>query len=91
MTRITISEIAANHLIKTNNPGVMRGDLQLLDEIASISDNELKTHYLSLHPLIRHPRLLTAIERDKKRFKKKFISLLGKQGNSLVRYLELIK
>jgi len=91
MGRITIANIAAEHLELTGNPGVMWGDCTLLDEISSLCDVRIKTHFLDLHPLIRHPRLLTAIERYTTRFKKGFISLPGKRGNNLVRYLELIK
>ena len=79
-----IGEIAIDVLKKNEQDSVMWGDCSLLDDIAVAYNKEI----LHLHPLERHPRILSALERSGL-FDKYFIQLRGKRGNNYVRCLKI--
>lgn len=83
----TIADIAYEHLIETDNPGVMWGDHILLDEIAIKCTH---TNLMNSHPLARHKRILDALEKDT-RFEKQFIKMRGMRGNQIWRSFEIKK
>ena len=72
----TIADIAYEHLIETGNPGVMWGDVHLLDEIAWKCTH---TNLKDAHPLNRHKRILDALDKDL-RFDKFFVHINGSPG-----------
>lgn len=72
----TIADIAYEHLIESDNWGVMWGDCALLDEIAWKCTH---TNLKEKHPLIRHKRILDALDRDS-RFEKSYIHVRGSPG-----------
>lgn len=83
----TIANCVEITLIKNNAPAIMWGDCWLLDEAANLATH---TNLMTLHPMIRHHRIFSALEKSK-RFKKSFVRIPGMRGYSLVRYFELIK
>jgi hypothetical protein len=85
MTKETISTIAEKHLIETENPAVMYGDTHLLDEIANKCTH---TNLMTLHPLVRHQRMLNALEKSNL-FTKGYVRITGYRGFSLVRSFKL--
>ena len=72
----TIADIAYEHLIESDNPGIMWGDCALLDEIAWKCTH---TNLKETHPLKRHKRILDALDRDS-RFDKFYIHMNGCPG-----------
>ena len=64
--RITIADITVEVLNETDNPGVMFGDTRLLDMIAERCTH---TNLMDKHPMVRHTRILSALEKDE-RFEK---------------------
>lgn len=81
-----IGIVAVKHLKEKGYDSIMWGDCGLLDEIARKYRNDL----LELHPLERHPRMLSAMERSGL-FDKFFVRLNGFKGNNLVRCLKIKK
>ena len=79
-----IGKVAIDVLKKHDQDSVMWGDCSLLDYIAVAYNKQL----LDLHPLERHPRILSALERSGL-FDKFFIRLNGKQGNNFVRCMKI--
>ena len=79
-----IGVIAVEHLKAEGFDSIMWGDCVLLDDIAQKYRKDL----LELHPLERHPRMLSAMERSGL-FEKFFIRLNGKRGNNFVRCLKI--
>ena len=72
----TIADVAYEHLIETDNLGVMWGDCALLDEIALKCTH---TNLREAHPLNRHKRILDALDRDS-RFDKFYVHIKGSPG-----------
>jgi len=72
----TIADYAVETLIETDNPGVMWGDVHLLDEIAWKCTH---TNLTEKHPLVRRKRILDALDRDD-RFEKLYIHMNGCPG-----------
>ena len=72
----TIADITYDHLIETDNPGIMWGDVHLLDEVAVKCTH---TNLMDKHPLVRHKRILDALEKDP-RFEKLYIHMNGCPG-----------
>lgn len=81
-----IASTAIDVLTKEGYDSVMWGDCGLLDDIAVAYNKQI----LDLHPLERHPRILSALERSGK-FEKWFIRLNGKRGNNYVRCMKIKK
>ena len=86
MKRKTIADYAVEILKETDNPAVMYGDCGLLDMIAKRCTH---TNLMKAHPLNRHSRILTALEKDS-RFEKMFIRMNGLRGNQMWRSLKLV-
>ena len=83
---MTIAETAKQVLIETNNNGVMWGDCFLLDDIAVRCKH---TNLMTLHPLVRHQRILNALEKSPL-FEKRVVWLKrGYQGNQTGRCFTL--
>ena len=57
----TIADHVVDVLKETDNPGIMYGDVHLLDEIAWRCTH---TNLREKHPLIRHSRILNALDKD---------------------------
>ena len=72
--RKTIAEYMKDTLIDTDNKAVMFGDTGLLDACARKCKH---TNLMTLHPMLRHSRILTACERSGL-FDKLFILINGK-------------
>lgn len=83
----TIADITVEVLNETDNPGVMFGDTYLLDMIAERCTH---TTLMKKHPMIRHNRILTALQNDG-RFEKFYVKMPGIIGNQLWRSFELKK
>ena len=67
----TIADITVEVLNETDNPGVMFGDTRLLDDIAERCTH---TNLMDKHPMIRHTRILSALENDY-RFEKYYVKM----------------
>ncbi len=83
----TISDIVVEVLNETDNPGVMFGDTGLLDMIAERCTH---TNLMDKHPMVRHTRILNALENDN-RFEKYYVKISGIVGNPIWRSFELKK
>lgn len=84
----TIAENMKDVLIETDNPSVMWGDCGLLDMCAKRCKH---TNLMSLHPMERHSRILTALE-NSSLFKKRYVQLqFALTGNRDVRSFTLNK
>ena len=83
----TIADFTIEVLNETDNPGVMFGDTVLLDMIASRCTH---TNLMEKHPMIRHNRILNALQRDE-RFEKFYVKMNGYWGNQRWRSFELKK
>jgi len=81
----TIADITIEVLNETDNPGVMFGDVTLLDMIAVKCTH---TNLMEKHPLTRHNRILNALQRDS-RFEKFYVRMRGMRGNQLWRSFKL--
>lgn len=82
MTVKTIAEHMVDVLREEGFSGVMFGDVRLLDEAANRATH---TNLMSLHPMLRHSRLLTACERSGL-FTKKYFHWSGKGTGRGQRY-----
>lgn len=83
----TIADITVEVLNETDNPGVMFGDTFLLDMVAVKCTH---TNLMKKHPMIRHNRILNALQNDK-RFEKFYVKMPGIIGNQTWRSFELKK
>jgi len=83
----TIADITIEVLNETDNPGVMFGDVTLLDMIAVKCTH---TTLMDKHPMVRHTRILNALEKDG-RFEKYYVKMRGVWGNPNWRSFELKK
>jgi len=83
----TIADITVEVLNETDNPGVMFGDTRLLDDIAERCTH---TNLMDKHPMLRHSRILDALENDV-RFEKYYVTIRGIRGNPNWRCFELKK
>ena len=83
----TIADITIEVLNETDNPGVMFGDTRLLDMIAERCTH---TNLMDKHPMLRHTRILTALEKDN-RFEKYYVKIGEVRGNQSWRSFELKK
>ena len=83
----TTADIVVEVLNETDNPGVMFGDVTLLDMIANRCTH---TTLMKKHPMVRHSRILSALENDD-RFEKYYVKINGVIGNSIWRSFELKK
>ena len=83
----TIAGITVEVLNETDNPGVMFGDTRLLDMIAVRCTH---TNLMDKHPMLRHTRILTALEKDN-RFEKYYVKIGEVRGNQSWRSFELKK
>lgn len=72
----TIAEYMRDTLVETDNKAVMFGDVRLLDACAQKCSH---TNLMSLHPMLRHSRILTACERSG--LFDKFFILIGGKGS----------
>lgn len=72
----TIADHVVDVLKETDNPGIMYGDVHLLDEIAWRCTH---TNLREKHPLIRHSRILNALDKDP-RFEKYYVKMKGYPG-----------
>ena len=81
----TIADITVEVLNETDNPGIMFGDVTLLDMIAEKCTH---TNLMKKHPMIRHTRILNALEKDE-RFEKFYVHMRGTWGNPNWRSFEL--
>jgi len=89
----TIADITAEVLKETDNPGIMYGDVTLLDMIANRCTHTTlmrKKDGKFTHPLNRHKRILDALDNDE-RFEKFYIRMRGMRGNQLWRSFKLRK
>ena len=89
--RKTIADIAVEVLKETDNPGIMHGDVHLLDMIAKRATHTTlmrRKDGTCTHPLNRHKRILDALGRDP-RFEKYYISMPGLVGNPYWRSFKL--
>lgn len=69
-------------VLKENNAdGVMWGDCGLLDFCAERCKH---TNLMDQHPMIRHDRILTALQ-NSKLFKTRYVTISQKRGNKTVR------
>ena len=80
-----IADITVQVLQETDNPGVMFGDTRLLDDIATRCTH---TNLMDAHPMLRHRRILDALETDE-RFEKFYIHMPGVRGNQYWRSFQL--
>jgi len=85
--RKTIADITVEVLRETDNQGIMYGDSVLLDMIANRATH---TNLMKQHPLVRHSRILNALEKDK-RFGKYYFERRGFRGNKYWRSFKLKK
>ena len=85
MPRKTITDTAIEVLAENGRENIWWGDQPMLDEIAARATH---TNLLSLNPLLRHSRILDALERSGK-FKKGYITLGGMRGNNKTRCMTL--
>ena len=83
----TIADFTVEVLNETDNPGVMFGDTRLLDMIAWRC---VHTNLRDKHPMVRHTRILNALEKDD-RFEKFYVHMGGIGGNPNWRSFELKK
>ena len=81
----TIADIVIEVLNETDNGGIMFGDTVLLDMVA---DRCIHTTLMKKHPLIRHNRILNALEKDN-RFEKFYVKMPGMLGNQFWRSFKL--
>jgi len=91
MKHKTIADITVEVLKETDNPGVMHGDVTLLDMIAVRCTHTTlmkKKNGKYTHPLNRHKRILDALEKDK-RFEKFYARMPGIRGNQMWRSFKL--
>jgi len=82
----TIADITVEVLQETDNPGVMFGDTRLLDMIAERCTH---TNLMDKFPMIRHSRILDALENDP-RFDKWYVKMRGVRGNPNWRCFNLV-
>lgn len=83
--RKTIADITVEVLHETDNPSIMYGDTVLLDMIAKRCTH---TNLMSKHPLVRHSRILNALDKDS-RFEKYYFERRGYRGNKYWRSFKL--
>ena len=81
----TIADITVEVLNETDNPGIMFGDTRLLDMIA---ERATHTNLMDKLPMLRHTRILNALEKDD-RFKKYYTQMRGIRGNQIWRVFDL--
>ncbi len=81
----TIAEYMKEVLMENNTSSVMWNDCGLLDFCAEKCNH---TNLMTLHPMTRHSRILSALQKSKL-FDTKFITL-DKRGNRTVRHCILI-
>ena len=81
----TIADHTVEVLNETDNHGVMFGDVTLLDMITWRCTH---TNLRDKHPMIRHNRILNALDRDD-RFEKFYERMRGVRGNQLWRSFRL--
>ncbi len=81
----TISDITVEVLKETNNPGIMFGDVRLLDMVA---ERATHTTLMEAHPMNRHSRILDALENDS-RFRKFLTKRWSIRGNPYLRCFDL--
>jgi len=81
----TIADITVEVLNETGNPDIMFGDTRLLDMIA---EQATHTNLMKKHPMVRHSRILNALEKDD-RFEKFYVHMPGVWGNPNWRSFEL--
>jgi len=89
--RKTIADIVVEVLKETDNPGIMYGDVVLLDMVANRATHTTlmkRKNGKCTHPLNRHNRILDALEKDE-RFEKFYIRMRGIRGNQLWRSFKL--
>lgn len=89
--RKTIADIAVEVLRETDNPGIMHGDVVLLDMIAVRATHTTlmkRKDGKYTHPLNRHKRILDALGKDP-RFEKYYITMPGLIGNPYWRSFKL--
>jgi len=82
----TIADYVVEVLNETDNPGVMFGDVHLLDMIAERCTH---TNLMEKHPMVRHSRILNALENDP-RFEKYWVHIRGIGGNPNWRSFKLV-
>lgn len=82
----TIADFVVEVLNETDNPGIMFGDTRLFDMIAERCTH---TNLMDKHPMLRHTRILNALEKDE-RFEK-FHVHINVIGNPNWRSFELKK
>lgn len=87
MRKQTIANVTVEVLRETDNPGIMYGDTVLLDMIANRCTH---TNLMKKHPLVRHSRILNALEKDD-RFEKGYFERRGFRGNKYWRSFRLKK
>lgn len=73
----TIADHVVDVLNETDNPGIMFGDVTLFDTIAWRCTH---TNLRDKHPMLRHSRILDALENDD-RFEKFYVNMRGTRGN----------
>ena len=83
----TIADITVEVLNETDNPGIMFGDVTLFDMIAQRCTH---TNLMDKHPMLRHSRILDALENDD-RFEKYYVHMRGIGGNPNWRSFQLKK
>ena len=83
----TIADFVVEVLNETDNPGIMWGDVRLLDIVAERCTH---TTLMDAHPMDRHGRILNALEKDD-RFEKLYTKRRGYRGNPYSRWFELKK
>jgi len=91
MKRKTIADITVEVLKETDNKGIMYGDTVLLDMVAERCIHTTlmrKKDGAWTHPLVRHYRILNALEKDK-RFEKYYFERRGMVGNKYWRSFKL--
>lgn len=81
----TIADYTVDVLKETNNPGIMFGDVTLLDMVA---DRCTHTNLMEKHPMVRHNRILDALDNDD-RFEKYYVKMRGIRGNQIWRSFKL--
>lgn len=81
----TIADFVVEVLNETDNPGIIFGDVRLLDMVAERCTH---TTLMDAHPMNRHSRILNALEKDD-RFEKRYIKRWDYRGNPYLRWFEL--
>ena len=82
----TIADYVVEVLQETDNPGIMFGDVTLFDMIAERCTH---TNLMDKHPMVRHSRILDALEKDE-RFEKYYVHMRGIGGNPNWRSFKLV-